>query len=395
MADALNTLIADLYDMATGGGQGSPHVSNWSDIVARISGLIGSQSAMLHVVDPIAGTTSSLGTFNIAADIQRDYSAYYFQRDPFVQPFRTFQEGELALSQDYMSSREVLASELYSDFMRPRLGDGFHNARIHSALDQDRLLFIGLQRSRLAGPYQREHTSVLEVIWPHLIRAMRIDERMHAAEAGQAMAFDTLDALAGGVLLLEADRRVAFVNRAAERMMGELRASTRDGGRLRLPLLREDNQLAVLVAAATRVPRPSAAAMRGSRFADNDPPLALLVTPFQPRRRQDLDQAPPLALLLISDPLEQPLELATQLVPLFGLTPAEAEVAAALASGFSPEEIALTRRVQVVTIRSQVKALMAKTGTRRQGELIRLLLSLPRQASPDPPQQIAHRPALP
>jgi DNA-binding CsgD family transcriptional regulator len=65
----------------------------------------------------------------------------------------------------------------------------------------------------------------------------------------------------------------------------------------------------------------------------------------------------------------------------YGLTPAEAEIANALLTGFSLEEIAQLRRVSIATIRSQMKGLMGKTETQRQGDLIRLLTTLPRVAS--------------
>jgi DNA-binding CsgD family transcriptional regulator len=62
----------------------------------------------------------------------------------------------------------------------------------------------------------------------------------------------------------------------------------------------------------------------------------------------------------------------------YGLTPAETEIANALLTGFSLEEIAQLRKVSIATVRSQMKGLMGKTDTQRQGDLIRLLSTLPR-----------------
>ena len=47
-------------------------------------------------------------------------------------------------------------------------------------------------------------------------------------------------------------------------------------------------------------------------------------------------------------------------------------------TGCSLEEIAVLRKVSIGTIRSQMKSLFGKTGVNRQGELIRLLMTLPR-----------------
>jgi DNA-binding CsgD family transcriptional regulator len=60
----------------------------------------------------------------------------------------------------------------------------------------------------------------------------------------------------------------------------------------------------------------------------------------------------------------------------FGLTRAEASLAQWLARGCSLQETAEKRGVSVGTARMQLKSILAKTHTRRQAELIRLLARL-------------------
>jgi DNA-binding CsgD family transcriptional regulator len=67
--------------------------------------------------------------------------------------------------------------------------------------------------------------------------------------------------------------------------------------------------------------------------------------------------------------------LGAELATRFGLTPAEGRVAAQLAQGKSVREIALELHVTHHTVRSQLKSVFQKTGTRRQGELIHRLLT--------------------
>lgn len=61
---------------------------------------------------------------------------------------------------------------------------------------------------------------------------------------------------------------------------------------------------------------------------------------------------------------------------LFGLTRAEAEVAALVGQGKSPAAIADRRGIARVTVRNQLKTIFAKTGTHRQSELVALLSRL-------------------
>jgi DNA-binding CsgD family transcriptional regulator len=60
----------------------------------------------------------------------------------------------------------------------------------------------------------------------------------------------------------------------------------------------------------------------------------------------------------------------------FGLTPCEARVAAALSAGMTPSEIARHHGISMGTVRSQLKSIFVKTGTKRQPELIAVLARL-------------------
>jgi DNA-binding CsgD family transcriptional regulator/PAS domain-containing protein len=382
MHDTPSDLIADLYDMATGGAAGSAGGVDWQAITNRLAHLTDSQSATLRSASATR-EAGILGTYGCGTGITEAYEAYFHQHDVFRQPFRSFQPGELLLSQDYVADEELARSEFYNDFLSFSLGGAFYNAGAYWELPGQRLLFVGVQRTRRAGPLPKPAADVLRQVWPHLPRALQLTERMRGTRATQDLGFDALDLLPTGVVVLEANRRVAFVNRTAERLMREAGMTLRLGSSLRLPAAEEDDHLAQLIWRATRrdagIP-PLPGAMRCTRAAAAGPPLSLLVAPFQPRQHRRSEGSQPLAMVLMTAPPSQSNNLSGQIAQLFGLSPSEAEVAVALAGGLSPEEIARDRRVPVLTIRSQIKSAMFKTGTRRQGELIRLLLSLPRLA---------------
>lgn len=69
----------------------------------------------------------------------------------------------------------------------------------------------------------------------------------------------------------------------------------------------------------------------------------------------------------------RPLSILDDLQTRFSLTPAEAEVAWALHGGAALRQIADQRAVSINTVRNQVKSAMAKTGARRQADLILLV----------------------
>ena len=61
----------------------------------------------------------------------------------------------------------------------------------------------------------------------------------------------------------------------------------------------------------------------------------------------------------------------------FGLSPAETRVAQRLMMGESPEQAAAFLEVTIATTRWHLASLYRKTGTSRQAQLVRLLMSAP------------------
>jgi DNA-binding CsgD family transcriptional regulator len=110
--------------------------------------------------------------------------------------------------------------------------------------------------------------------------------------------------------------------------------------------------------------------------ASRERSLYALVSPLRlANQRQGF---PAHVLVLITDPEASGALPGETLSILCGLTNSEVEVANGLMAGLSLEQIAEAREVSRGTARVQLKSLLHKTGTRGQGELIRLLLSLPK-----------------
>ena len=101
--------------------------------------------------------------------------------------------------------------------------------------------------------------------------------------------------------------------------------------------------------------------------------LGLVIRPV-PGSEWGEGQASPCAAVFISDPdLRESASQAT-LGELFGLTPAEANLAILLSRGLSLAEASETQSISQHTARAQLKAIFSKTGVSRQAELVRLVL---------------------
>jgi DNA-binding CsgD family transcriptional regulator len=102
----------------------------------------------------------------------------------------------------------------------------------------------------------------------------------------------------------------------------------------------------------------------------------VLAAPLMPRG-QVFDLAGRRLALVIASRLSGPITAEERLRQAFGLTPAEARLAAELAAGKTPDEASEGRQISLATIRSQLRSVFQKTDTRRQAQLVQLVTRLP------------------
>lgn len=165
---------------------------------------------------------------------------------------------------------------------------------------------------------------------------------------------------AGACLLLDAQLTVVHVNPAAQHLLA-----------VNTSLLALRRQCLCATGVALALDRALATAARGTRTAialtrPNRLPLTLRAEPMPAAGRDWV-------LVTLRDPeLDAPDPALLQ--HLFGLTPTEALVAAGLAQGLDSTELARAMGVQPNTVQSHVKRVLLKSGTRRQSQLVSLIL---------------------
>jgi DNA-binding CsgD family transcriptional regulator len=224
--------------------------------------------------------------------------------------------------------------------------------------------------------------ALLELLSPYVRRAaalgMQLNERQRDVETLLAL----FDALALGVVLLDDKSRVTFANRSAEEILGSRpgRATTEDAAALR------ERRTAALRALL----RSRAVGARGAvayPHPEDGRPLQIVSTPLHwPYAAAGIAARFSQALFL-GDPELASRDTSDGLVALYGLTPAEARLASLLAAGWSLAEAAEKLSIQLSTARGVLKAVFAKTGTRRQASLVSLILAALGQLRPGAPRE--------
>lgn len=281
--------------------------------------------------------------------------------------------AELFPEVDYPTTPE------YSEWLAP-LGLSPVWPLVFVSEDRPDLPTVGVVVHRCQGvrPFDEGEVALAAAIAPHVVRSQYIRHRLREARRSRLALAEVVERLLPGVVFLDARGRVVGKNRSAAHILAQDRLRL-ERGFLTSTNRSENEQLRALIRAVT-VEAPLDARSEDARrvmtvAGREGPPLSLyLVRLIQSARGND--DTTPVACIFIGDPSSSASDgLEGSLRQIFGLTPAEAELVSLLTQGRSLKEIAATRRSALSTVRTQIRSVFRKTGTSRQGDLVRLILT--------------------
>jgi DNA-binding CsgD family transcriptional regulator len=248
--------------------------------------------------------------------------------------------------------------------------DGSWSARV-GIIDRD----DEIGTSGLVVWLRREPAVPLEEVWRLLMPALQRVARIHYRTAHLRSMRGVLAGLPVGVIVLDAGGRVRATSRAADRLLGARDGLSLERDGLHVWDPQEALALRDLLARASVPEPPDPVGALGISRPSGLRSLEVLVRPLGDR--EEWSPEPGVATLLVNDP-EAPTEGSEGILrELFGLTPAEAALCRALMNGHSLAESSGRLGITRETARSRLKAVFAKTGTARQADLVRRLLTTP------------------
>lgn len=313
-------------------------------------------------------------TSNVDASSQREFLDFWSARDLVRQRTRSWRPGAIEVDQQIVPKSEILASDYYNGFMKPR--DMQSLMRLTLAHRNRFLTIISLVRPPSAEEFDATSIEQCQVLMPHLQRAANIRFQTEHTSALLGGLSDVADRSVTAVLLLERSGQVKFANKAA-RAMAAAGAFQLRSSQMEIPDGNENAAFQRLVAGATGaiedLNAPRGGVMRLTRRS-GETNYTVTIAPV--RRETMWAGNEPVALVLIADPDLTPMPSREALSQLFGFSASETRVAERLVTGDSPEQAAAFLDVKISTVRWHLASMYRKTGTNRQAELVRLLLSL-------------------
>jgi len=341
----------------------------WRNLLAELSEVFGAAGATL-CVGPIAHNAPKIWSPSLDEAIDIGLRTGWLPNRNIRVPrqFKAFRQGRDVVTDSMIFSPwELDHLPFNAEYIASVKARSFASMRL--AGDGESTVILEFERFVGVAPFSTREIEALRLLVPHAQQAGELALRLADMQMGGLV--DAVSTFNCGALLLDSRGRVLSMNSNAEAMLGPeifvrgaiLTASNRDC----------DADLQRLIGTVTgRVPRHETkpvAAVRIPRLGASD--LLVHAAPLVRSAPELFERAT--AIVMIDDLGAQSTPTARLLRHFFGLTDAEAAIAAAIASGRELEEISRARGVSLGTLRNQLEAIFAKTGARRQTELVALL----------------------
>ncbi len=352
----------------------------WQSFLDQLSTMTDISSGYLVASHPTEGNRILAGGgLNFDPEIFHLYNEHYGANDPYRAPLIAKQKVGLIPGEELVDHATLVKSELYNEVLS-RFDLEYMNmlscycSDVHADV-------LSLWRSPKHGPMDPASSHLLVTLLPHVQTALRLRTKVIDCNVSNLFSETALDAMSIAAFLVTGKGRVRHMNRLAATYLESRDGLLLQGGRVTAKDLHEAAQLESLIAGATSSGRNGSEAVPGGaiKLSRLGAQSSLQVTVLPVPEQNQIAGSESSALILVSDPSSSPRPRTALMRQLYGLTPAEARVANLLLEGIEAREAAEQLAITLETCRFHIKRVMAKTGTRRQTELMRLMLSLPGQ----------------
>lgn len=325
---------------------------------------------------PQAAGPDVYATSGVDSSTHAYYNAHYAVHNVWVPNTRRLQEGCVTVSSALFPDSLLKDTEFYNGFLR--LHDLFYAVGSSIVKSGTRDVKMGFVRSRRAGAYTPGELRLVRQLMPHLRNAVSLHRQLHRLTALADSAVAALELVPVGVILLTQAGRRLHANRRADELAARTQAlhfgpagALQAAGTAATACLQRLIDGAVQTGAGKSLAPGGALQLVGAGGRR----LQVLVTPL-PALSTALE-GKAMAAVFCSDPDAVIGRLSQRLEALYRMTPAEAQLTEALVNGQSLQEYALARCVTMNTLRTQLKSAAAKTGAKRQADLVRIVLTGP------------------
>ncbi|MGB6309781.1 MAG: hypothetical protein WBF89_18490, partial [Steroidobacteraceae bacterium] len=209
--ELFSSLVEALYDAALDS-------TDWPRLAPMFARAFGAESAAIFQLDLAQGSADLLGiTGNFDAKAISEYEAYYHQKDLWAIAMSKSPTGRAMLGNEIVGEAEFFNSEVYNGFAK-RI-EMFWSVASVMALEKQFMGAIGIHRPHSARPFAANDKHHLDMLLPHLSRAMMLQRRLQGLTQHHRLVLDALEKLSVGMIAVDAQATLLFANPMAERLL--------------------------------------------------------------------------------------------------------------------------------------------------------------------------------
>ncbi len=305
-------------------------------------------------------------------DIRR-YAHGYASLNPWLQSERFYTPGRISVGEEVIENAHLVETKFYREWLQPR--NLFH--RLCAAVEQEdsRVFYLEALRPRAKGGFSNLSRAFLRHLMPHLQQVLKISHHFWR----WVVASETFDRMPFAVVAVDKQGRPLFANRVAEEVLRGQENLCLSSQKLLAKRADIATRLDNLVADTAATSAGKGVSRGGAIMIPRGEglPLWVIVKPLERRLRHVVGQHDEIALVFVTVPERVGSLSEAALETYYGLTPAEQRVVLLILQGYRLEETAEKLQLSRNTVQWHMKQIYAKTGTDRQADLVRLLLTGP------------------
>jgi DNA-binding CsgD family transcriptional regulator len=367
-----------------------PYSGQWEAALSEAADFVGCQAIDLTHIHNSTGQVARWDFTRMdVAEAQR-YMNDYINADVLsVHPRQAhiirLREGQFFADSDAWSPTERGRMPFFVDLYKPTMFEEDVASCVRTGDSGRTRVIFGCHYTRRADAHEREAQSRMRLLLPHIRRACAAEDKLRTVLSEKLALEHALERVDQAVAMLDATGRVVHFNVAAEEIFRGARGLGLAPDR-RL-ILGSSEARSALSKALALCENPLIMTRDGAgQAAEIAVPAAegqFLILNVQGLPKQLLGAFGAVALVFIGDPNGKARDRGASLRTTYRLTEAEAELTQALLAGETLKRYANRRELSYETVRSQLRRIFAKTGARRQADLVRLAerLNTPRNAA--------------
>ncbi len=344
--------------------------SEFDSALDLLCGLFNVISATLIDFDaarPDVSIQAAVGVFS--AEAMRRYERDFAALDPAPPAFMLRPVGTAIPTYRLLPEETRRPGVFFGEFFRPLGLEECLGGTLAAA--NGCFAMVGLHRAPERKAFDDEDIAKLERLMPHLARALQLRRSFLALDRCNEGLTEACDRLAAGLVGLDAEGRSLYANAGARRISAENDGLALDRrGRL-FALDRAANQR--LAEFARDIALGGSGGLVSVPRASGRPAYVVAVAPLFLDQGLDAAPQPRGTLFVIHDPLLRRPPVPQLIAGIFGLPLGSATLLAALAAGEELKDYAERTGISMNTVRFHLKTAYARTGVRRQSELLTLI----------------------